>query len=384
VSRVWEAILACWSLPELVTAKAPIAILDRNSHLALSGRFESMDAQAVNPLDPEAIGSLSGENGAFCERWNADVFLSSWISTAEGGASGTRALALVHDCMPERSQPDAPLLAQRKRWLQNAESHLAVSAATAEDVEGLLKLPTGHVAWCHPGSESRFSLNTKEPQAQRLWQQLQAKQNLHSRYILLPATSCIGSYKNPELVARALSDPRLKDIKLVICGIAAAKRCKELVALEPNLQGRCESANFTELELALAYRHALAVVIPSRIEGFGLPAVEAMASGGRVIVADSRGLREAGAEAALRCQPDDPGSLTSLLLLLGDDRSGHWIEPLLEERRQKRLQRLCPDLIGLALLTQARQLKKARNSLYSQKKPALSNTEGSSASGSAI
>ena len=30
----------------------------------------------------------------------------------------------------------------------------------------------------------------------------------------------------------------------------------------------------------LVYRQALAVVIPSRIEGFGLPAIEVMAAGG--------------------------------------------------------------------------------------------------------
>ena len=44
----------------------------------------------------------------------------------------------------------------------------------------------------------------------------------------------------------------------------------------------------------------MAVVIPSRIEGFGLPAIEVIASGGVSLVADVRGLREAGAEAALR------------------------------------------------------------------------------------
>ena len=55
------------------------------------------------------------------------------------------------------------------------------------------------------------------------------------------------------------------------------------------------AAGFTDVELALVYRHALAVVIPSRIEGFGLPAIE-VAAGGLPLLADSRGLREAGGE----------------------------------------------------------------------------------------
>ena len=356
VSRVWETILSCWSLPDLVHADAPIAIVHRNSHLALSGRFEALDGQAVNPLDPTAVGALASENSAWCTSWKADVFLSSWISTTTGEDSRTHELALVHDCMPERSQPDTALLEQRTRWLKGAKGHLAVSAATAQDVEGLLRLPSGQTWWCHPGHESRFEINLEVPLLERLRIQLQQRINVDSEYVLLPATSRIGSYKNPELVAKALSDPRLQDVKLVICGVAASQRAKELIEFEAGLKGRCISASFTELELAFAYRHALAVVIPSRIEGFGLPAIEAMASGGRVITADSRGLREAGAEAALRCQADNPASLTALLLLLKDESSTSWLKLLLEQRRQQRLQRLNPDLLGIALLAQARQI----------------------------
>ena len=59
----------------------------------------------------------------------------------------------------------------------------------------------------------------------------------------------------------------------------------------PHLRGRVLAAGFSDSELALAYRQALAVVIPSRIEGFGLPAIEVMAAGGLCLVADARGLR---------------------------------------------------------------------------------------------
>lgn len=356
VSRVWEAILSCWSLPDLAHADAPIAIVDRNSHLALSGRFESLDGQAVNPLDPTAVGALASENTAWCTSWNADVFLSSWISTTTGEDSTSSELALVHDCMPERSQPDPALLMQRRRWLKGASGHLAVSAATAQDVEGLLRLPRGQTWWCHPGHESRFEIKPEDPQLERIWIQLKERIDADSGYVLLPATSRVGSYKNPELVAQALSDPRLHNVQLVICGVAASQRAEELIEFEQSLKGRCISASFTELELALAYHHALAVVIPSRIEGFGLPAIEAMASRGRVIVADSRGLREAGSEAALRCHPEDPRSLAALVLLLKDEPSSTWLKLLLEQRCKQRLKRLTPDLLGLALLAQARQI----------------------------
>ena len=110
------------------------------------------------------------------------------------------------------------------------------------------------------------------------------------------------------------------------------------------------------MELALAYRHALAVVVPSRVEGFGLPAVEAVAAGGRVIVADARGLREAAGEAGLRVHPDRPQELRALLSLLMHSPSEQWLDPVMARRRLQRLQRCCPDLLGLALLACARRL----------------------------
>ncbi len=52
-------------------------------------------------------------------------------------------------------------------------------------------------------------------------------------------------------------------------------------------------------ELAETYRGAAALVFPSRYEGFGLPLVEAMASGTPVVAADERALREVAGDAAL-------------------------------------------------------------------------------------
>jgi glycosyltransferase involved in cell wall biosynthesis len=55
----------------------------------------------------------------------------------------------------------------------------------------------------------------------------------------------------------------------------------------------------TRSELAAAYRHAGAVLMPSAAEGFGLPVVEALACGAPVIASDLPALREAGGPAAV-------------------------------------------------------------------------------------
>ena len=57
-------------------------------------------------------------------------------------------------------------------------------------------------------------------------------------------------------------------------------------------------------ELARLYREAACVVLPSRYEGFGLPVVEAMASGTPVVAAPDAALREVAGDAAIFAERD--------------------------------------------------------------------------------
>ena len=56
-------------------------------------------------------------------------------------------------------------------------------------------------------------------------------------------------------------------------------------------------------ELAALYRGAIALVMPSREEGFGLPALEAMACGCAVITSNAAALLEITGNAALHAEP---------------------------------------------------------------------------------
>ena len=112
-------------------------------------------------------------------------------------------------------------MAFRRSWWQGAAAHLAVSFATSEDLAQLLRKPQSQLPWCHLAPAAAFHLSADSPGMPLLWHRLQQQAGLPDTFVLLPATSAIGSYKNPELLAQALADRDLLSLPLLLCGIAA-------------------------------------------------------------------------------------------------------------------------------------------------------------------
>ena len=134
---------------------------------------------------------------------------------------------------------------------------------------------------------------------------LRRQLDLPESYVLLPASSAIGSYKNPELVLQALQHA-LQRHHLLLTGVAAEDQVQLYRDAYPTLAERIHVRAVDDSDLRLLYRHALAVVVPSRIEGFGLPVLEALAAEGTVISTDVPGLQEAGSGAVPLLDPEQP------------------------------------------------------------------------------
>jgi glycosyltransferase involved in cell wall biosynthesis len=74
-------------------------------------------------------------------------------------------------------------------------------------------------------------------------------------------------------------------------------------------------------QLAVLYRLARVFAFPSLWEGYGLPVLEAMASGTPVLAGDTPALREVARDAALYAAPESVAELTTgLVRLWSDDR----------------------------------------------------------------
>jgi glycosyltransferase involved in cell wall biosynthesis len=64
---------------------------------------------------------------------------------------------------------------------------------------------------------------------------------------------------------------------------------------------------------------AIAVIYPSVGEGFGLPVLEAMATGAAIITTNRLAIPEVGADAVCYATPDESGLLRAMRMLLNDD-----------------------------------------------------------------
>ncbi len=135
---------------------------------------------------------------------------------------------------------------------------------------------------------------------------------------------CVGRAADPNkgvatLVEAIARLPRHVTLTLVDenqPGNAARVRARELgCADRVEIVGRVSTAALVGL-----YRRAALVAVPSRYEGFGLPAVEAMACGTPVVASDAGALPEVLGVAAggILVEPDDPEALAKAIARLLD------------------------------------------------------------------
>lgn len=110
-------------------------------------------------------------------------------------------------------------------------------------------------------------------------------------------------HKNFDFVIRLMT-MLSSDIQLVIVS-KSIDEINRMIA-HHDLTGRCIiKDSVTEADLATIYRGAEALVIPSHYEGFGLPALEAMACGTPVLAANTTSLPEVLNGAGLLFDPTD-------------------------------------------------------------------------------
>ena len=154
-----------------------------------------------------------------------------------------------------------------------------------------------------------------------------ARNGLSNRRYFL-AVGVGSANKNVETVIAAFAAAGLPDVSLVLTGKRSARVHPTAAAASQAAEysesdALCYVGHVSDGELRALYENALALVYPSRYEGFGLPPVEAMACGCPVVISDQPALLEVAGDsgAVLVTGTDDVAGLARQLKELAADET---------------------------------------------------------------
>ncbi|HSC50831.1 MAG TPA: glycosyltransferase family 1 protein [Gaiellaceae bacterium] len=269
-----------------------------------------LPVEVRTPFAPHALRQAWSRSGRVpVERivGRLDVFhFSDWMYPPQRG--GLRATT-VHDLVPLRHpewvEPETVRMHGPKyeHAAHTCDRIFVNSRFTGQEVVELLGVAEERVHVAYPGIDPVFRADGEAA-------------DLGGPYVLSVAT--LEPRKNlPALVAAfALLRERHPQLTLALAGLEGWEE-RPLAAEGVRLLGFV-----SDEELARLYRGAAAFAYPSRFEGFGMPVVEALASGVPAVVSAHPSLDEACGDAATRVDPEQTASFADALQRALDEPRG--------------------------------------------------------------
>jgi len=263
------------------------------------------------------------------ERDNYDVFhiVDHSYSQLVHSLPAGRAVVTCHDldtfrCLltPEHDARPFWFRAMTRRILsgfQQAAHVIAVSAATRDELFRQNLFPTDRISVISNGVHPAYS-HVPEAQAD----QAAAKILPPGDGPLLLSVGSTIARKRLDVLFRIFKEVHRErpDVKLIRVGGLAAEH--ERLARELGIRDAISIIPFLETDiLAAVYRRSALLLHTSEAEGFGLPIVEAMASGCPVVANDIPVLREVGGTAAAFCPIEEIRAWKDKILRLLGERA---------------------------------------------------------------
>ncbi len=238
-----------------------------------------------------------------------------------------------------------------RRACENADRVIAVSEFTKQDIMKYYGTPEEKIDVVYQGCDPVFS---QEIPRGRL-DEVKARYGLPDRFVLYVGS--IEERKNLMLVAEALNvmkkrcDPGCEDIHVVAVGKHTSYADRIADYLKTNGLGGSFSFHHKVpfADLPAFYRLATVFVYPSRIEGFGIPMLEAVSSGLPAIGCTGSCLEEAGGPGSIYVSPDDPCRMAEAVQRVWTDVALR--RRMIDEGRLYALnftdEKLCEDLVAV-------------------------------------
>jgi glycosyltransferase involved in cell wall biosynthesis len=249
-----------------------------------------------------------------------------------------RSVVTIHDCihlmfpqyLPNKA---AYAYARASMWAaaRRSDRILTVSEASKRDILSLFNVKPEKIVVVYNAIDEHFSATPSEEHVARIRERYQ----LDHKFVLYVGN--IKPHKNLVRLIEAFAELRRThdDLKLLIIGdeiskLPALRRAVHRHKLHKYVRflGYLKDDTLTVL-----YRLASVFVFPSLYEGFGLPPLEAMASGTPVVTSNVSSLPEVTGDAAVLVDPYDVDSIGDGMRRILDDPR------LAEELRSKGLKR---------------------------------------------
>lgn len=244
-------------------------------------------------------------------------------------------LVTFHDVIAE-TLPHLIFKSRRSRWFWNAKCRLALARATRvltvseASKRGLMEhfgLAADRIRVMPEAASDAFRPADRDDPAHR---EALARHGVTIGERFLLYVGGISPHKNIDTLlngfARIADTAARQDVRLVIVGDYKGdsfRTCHEDLASQAARLGITQRVLFTGFvsddDLRHLYAACQAFVFPSYLEGFGLPAVEAMACGAAVVASDRGSLPEVLDGAGAMFDPHDADALATALARLLDD-----------------------------------------------------------------
>ena len=214
--------------------------------------------------------------------------------------AGCRCVTVFHD-LQHRRHPEYFKWFDLPVWrvmlwasARRAESMIAVSEATAADVDRYYPFTRGRVAVIHHGVDPAF---------------FALDRSRVEDFVLCVST--LHPHKNLERLIRAYGSKR-RDYRLVIVGMRGFA-AEQIERAAREVDGVELTGWIARDKLMGLYARARGFVYPSTFEGFGMPVLEAMAAGVPLACSDIPVLREVAGEAAVYFDASSEAAISEAL-----------------------------------------------------------------------
>jgi glycosyltransferase involved in cell wall biosynthesis len=238
-----------------------------------------------------------------------------------------RSVVTIHDCihlMFPQYLPNRFALRYAHSSIRLASRRAArvftVSESSKRDILRFVDIPPEKIHVIYNAYDERFGIEPREEDVIRVRERFQ----LQDEFVLYAGN--VKPHKNLERLIEAFQLVRsrgLDRLKLVLIGdeISKYSALRRAVHRHQLHQSVRFLGYLPEQTLAVMYRLAGAFVFPSLYEGFGLPPLEAMASGTPVVTSNVSSLPEVAGDAAVLVDPYDQAAIADgIFQVLTDER----------------------------------------------------------------